>query len=52
LVHFLDVGGVQPPEAVGVEAILMGMRASITDDDTLLQAATSVFDALLATMPG
>jgi hypothetical protein len=51
LVHFLDAGGVQPPEAVGVEAILMGMRASISDDDALLQTAMSVFDALLVTPP-
>ncbi len=51
LVHFLDAGGVQPPEAVGIEAILMGMRATISDDDVLLQAAMSVFDALLVTPP-
>ncbi|WP_296511009.1 chromate resistance protein ChrB domain-containing protein [Rhodoferax sp.] len=47
LVHFLDAGGVQPPEASGVEAVLAGLRASIADDDLLLQAARSVFDALL-----
>jgi hypothetical protein len=47
LIHFLDVGGVQPPEAVGVEAVLAGMRANLSDDDALLQAASAVFDALL-----
>ena len=47
LVHFLDAGGVQPPEASGVEAVLAGLRASIADDDQLLQAASAVFDALL-----
>ena len=47
LVHFLDAGGVQPPEASGVEAVLAGLRATIADDDQLLQAASTVFDALL-----
>ncbi len=49
LIHFLDVGGVQPPEAVGVESVLAGLRESITDDDTLLTAACSLFDGLLTT---
>jgi hypothetical protein len=48
LVHYLDVGGVQPLEAVGVERVLMGMRESMTDDDQLLAAACAVFDSLLA----
>lgn len=47
LVHFLDAGGVQPPEATGIEAVLAGLRATIADDDQLLQAASAVFDALL-----
>ncbi len=47
LVHFLDVGGVQPPEAAGIESVLAGMRESITDDNRLLQAACAVFDGLL-----
>ncbi len=46
LVHFLDAGGVQPPEAIGVESVLAGLRATILDDDQLLQAASAVFDAL------
>lgn len=46
LVHFLDAGGVQPPEAVGVEAVLAGLRANLLDDDELLAAASQVFDAL------
>ncbi|EPG5519968.1 chromate resistance protein ChrB domain-containing protein [Klebsiella pneumoniae] len=49
LIHFLDVGGVQPPEAVGVESVLAGLRESITDDDILLTAACSLFDGLLTT---
>lgn len=48
LVHYLDVGGVQPPEAAGIESALAGMRASIPDDDQLLNVASSVFDGLLA----
>lgn len=48
LVHFLDIGGVQPPEASGIERVLAGLRESITDDDRLLQAAAGIFDGLLA----
>lgn len=47
LVHFLDVGGVQPNEASGIERILAGMRVAIQDDDQLLLAASSIFDGLL-----
>lgn len=47
LVHFLDVGGVEPPEAVGVSSVLAGLRTSLTDDDQLLAAAGTVFDGLL-----
>ena len=49
LVHFLDAGGVEPPEALGVESVLAGLRASISDDDALLHAAGGVFEALLVT---
>lgn len=48
LVHYLDVGGIQPPESVGIESVLAGMRAVIIDDDQLLLAASAVFDGLLA----
>ncbi|AKU11961.1 Chromate resistance exported protein [Azoarcus sp. CIB] len=48
LVHYLDVGGVQPPEASGVECVLAGLREAITDDDQLVAAASGVFDGLLA----
>lgn len=47
VVHSLDAGGVQPPEAAGVECVLAGMREAITDDDQLLLAAAGVFDGLL-----
>lgn len=49
LVHFLDVGGVQPPEAAGIESTLAGLRDTISDDDQLLALASSIFDGLLAT---
>ena len=47
LVHYLDVGGVQPPESAGIESVLAGLRAAITDDDQLLTTASNVFDGLL-----
>jgi hypothetical protein len=48
VVHVLDVGGIAVPEAAGLEAILAGLRALHTDDDTLLAAAMPVFDGLYA----
>ncbi len=48
LVHFLDVGGVQPPEAAGIESALAGLRDTILDDDQLLAMASNIFDGLLA----
>lgn len=48
LVHYLDVGGVQPPEAAGVECVLAGLRETISDDDRLLASSLGVFDGLLA----
>lgn len=48
LIHYLDVGGVQPPETIGVETVLAGLRDAIVEDDSLLAAAGSVFDGLLA----
>jgi hypothetical protein len=47
LVHSLDVGGVQPPEATGVERVLAGMREAIIDDDQLMQVSAGVFEGLL-----
>jgi hypothetical protein len=47
-VHFLDAGGMPTPEASGLEAVLAGLRALHPDDDTLLDAACTVFDALFA----
>lgn len=46
VVHYLDVGGTPVPEAAGIESLLAGMRASLTDDDALLDAASNAFDFL------
>lgn len=48
VVHYLDVGGIQPAEAVGVETVLGGLREVIADDDQLLNRASDVLDGLLA----
>lgn len=48
LVHFLDVGGVQPPEAIGIESALAGLRDTVLDDEQLLIRAGTLFDGLLA----
>ena len=48
LIHFLDVGGIEPPEATGVETVLGGLRSSVADDDALLSASLPIFDGLLA----
>jgi hypothetical protein len=47
LVHCLDVGGLPVAEALGIEALLAGLRASEPDDDTLLARTCEVFDWLL-----
>ena len=47
VVHYLDVGGIQPAESKGLESILAGLRETITDDDQLLATACGVFDAML-----
>ena len=47
-VHYLDVGGIPVAEAIGLEAVLAGLRELHQDDDRLATAAAAVFDALLA----
>ena len=47
LVHCLDVGGLPVAEALGIESLLAGLRASEPDDDALLARACEVFDWLL-----
>lgn len=46
LVHFLDAGGVEPPEASGVERVMAGLRGAIADDDQLMLVASGVFEGL------
>ena len=46
LVHFLDVGGVEPPEASGVERVMAGLCEAIADDDQLMVVASGVFEGL------
>ena len=48
IVHYLDVGGVETPEAAGLAAIAAGLRAEHTTDDAYLAAMTPVFDALVS----
>ena len=47
-VRYLDAGGIPVPEAAGLAAVLSGLRAVHTDDDALVAAAATVFDALHA----
>lgn len=49
MVHYLDIGGIQPPESAGVESVLAGLRETVDRDDALLNMASTVFDGLLAT---
>lgn len=49
LIHYLDVGGIQPPESAGIESVLMGLRDTILDDDLLMRTVSSIFDGLLVT---
>ena len=48
IVHFLDVGGNEPAEALSIEKILQGLRSTITNDDQLLQLSNHIFDGLYA----
>jgi hypothetical protein len=51
-VHYLDVGGVPSEEAAGLELVMRGLQAQHADDDELLAAANTVFDALYAGLQG
>lgn len=50
VIHYLDAGGLPAPEAAGLETLLAGMRASIADDDTLLDVASATFDFLYSAL--
>ncbi len=47
-VHYLDAGGIPVPDAAGLELVLAGMREMHADDDDLVAAAATVFDAMHA----
>jgi hypothetical protein len=49
VIHYLDVGCVPVPEAVGFEAILRGAQTAFTDDDELLREAEKLLDHLYGT---
>lgn len=51
-VHYLDAGGIPVAEAAGLETVLAGVRELHTDDDALVAAAATVFDALYAAPHG
>jgi hypothetical protein len=48
MVHTLDVGGEQIPEATGFEAVMAGARERLADDDALLAEMSNVLDSLYA----
>ncbi len=48
MVRALDVGGEPVPEARGFEAVLAGARERCPNDDTLLEAMSTVLDSLYA----
>ena len=50
LVHCIDVGGIPVDEASGFEMLIRGLQAQHPNDDALLAAAISVFDAAYAAM--
>ncbi|UUM27360.1 chromate resistance protein [Acinetobacter colistiniresistens] len=50
IVHYLDVGGIEPPEAIGIEKVIQGIRSQINDDDQLFALSNQIFDGLYATL--
>ena len=50
IVHYLDVGGIEPPEAIGIEKVIQGIRSQISDDDHLFALSNHIFDGLYANL--
>ncbi|MEC8567215.1 MAG: chromate resistance protein ChrB domain-containing protein, partial [Pseudomonadota bacterium] len=50
IVHYLDVGGIEPPEAIGIEKVIQGIRSQISDDDQLFALSNHIFDGLYANL--
>ncbi|WP_287908529.1 chromate resistance protein ChrB domain-containing protein [Acinetobacter sp.] len=48
IVHYLDVGGVEPPEAIGIERVIQGIRSQMSEDDQLFALSNHIFDGLYA----
>ncbi|MNF05901.1 Chromate resistance exported protein [compost metagenome] len=52
MVHALDIGGAQAPEASGFEAVLAGARERLADDDALLAEIGRTLDSLYVHFSG
>ncbi|RKG41023.1 chromate resistance protein ChrB domain-containing protein [Acinetobacter rongchengensis] len=52
IVHYLDIGGHEPAEAVGFEKVIHGLKTTILDDDQLLILSNHIFDGLYADLLG
>ncbi|MCY1216911.1 Protein ChrB [compost metagenome] len=52
MVHALDIGGAQVPEASGFEAVLAGARERLADDDALLAEIGRTLDSLYVHFSG
>jgi len=50
IVHYLDVGGIEPPEAIGIEKVIQGIRSQISKDDQLFELSNHIFDGLYANL--
>lgn len=50
IVHYLDVGGIEPPEAIGIERVIQGIRSQINDDEQLFALSNHIFDGLYANL--
>lgn len=50
IVHYLDVGGIEPPEAIGIEKVIQGLRSQINNDDQLFELSNHIFDGLYANL--
>ncbi|TCB74241.1 chromate resistance protein ChrB domain-containing protein [Acinetobacter sp. ANC 4177] len=50
IVHYLDVGGIEPPEAIGIEKVIQGLRSKISNDDQLFELSNHIFDGLYANL--
>ncbi|MNY76019.1 Chromate resistance exported protein [compost metagenome] len=52
MVHALDIGGAQAPEASGFEAVLAGALERLADDDALLAEIGRTLDSLYVHFSG